>query len=294
MAFKLCCDNPKVEEYSLIHEYISKSTKSELMDLIMYLPEMESYQSSHDTIYSIDTYDDYLYKLFMNKMSLTDEDIKYIESSKPPIIDRLDGEYFKDKICKSCQKLIFHKRTTKNKVIEIFRHIRNSLSHGCFNIVDDMFIGFDHPTFNGAEYNAVIKVKYFNLLNTLKEMTDIDSLEKIYKGALKNLDYEILDEKEGSPFADLFVRKNGVLYCLQFKKFDGRYINQLDIQQVIRDLRHIDKTNFIFVLIVDSTYTNSKINSYVLNEHISILDKKFIKEMLEGRDVLKELADAQI
>ncbi len=294
MAFKLCCDNPKVKEYSLIQEYISKSTKSELMDLILYLPEMESYQSSHNTIYSIDTYDDYLYKLFMNKMSLTDEDIKYIESSEQPISDRLDGEYFKDKICTSCQKLIFDKKTKKNKVIEIFRHIRNSLSHGCFNVVDDMFVGFDRPTLNGSKYTAVIKVKYLNLINTLKEMANIDSLEKIYKGALKNLDYEILDEKEGSSFADLFVRKNGVLYCLKFKKFEGRYINQLDVQQVIHDLRQIDRTNFIFVLVVDSTYTNAKINSYVLNEHISILDKKFIKEMLEGRDVLKELADAQI
>ena len=64
MSFKLCCDNPKIEEYLLNHEYISSSFKAKLLDLILYLPEMESYQSLHDTIYSNDTYDDYLYNLF--------------------------------------------------------------------------------------------------------------------------------------------------------------------------------------------------------------------------------------
>lgn len=294
MAFKLCCDKQKIEKYSLQHVAIVKSHKCELIDLILYLPEMESYQTLHETIFSNDAYDDYLYDLFIKKMSLSLEDIKFIESSSPPTINRTDGEYFLNKICKSCQKIIFQKRTTKNKVAEIFRHIRNTISHGCFNIVDDYFIGFDHPKYGSDEYSAVFKVKYSNLISTLNMMSKLDTLTELYKVILEDLGYEILNNKDYYTYGDLFVRKDNILYCLEFKKYNGRYISQIDIEQVVNNLRHIDKTNLIYILVIDSTYTNAKINRYVLNEHISILDKKFIKEMLEGRDVLKELSDIQI
>lgn len=290
MSFKLCCNSPKVINYTLIHNNLLINKKSDLLDLILYLPEMESYQSMHNSIFSKSAYDDYLYKFFVKRMHLGNDDIKYVESSKQPIINKNDGDYYRDKICLSCQKVIFHKRKSKNKVVEIFRHIRNSISHGCFNLVNDFFVGFDHPTFNGQEYSAIIKVNYSNLIDTLKSMMRIASLEKLYKEVLKSLKYEIIENDKYFP-ADLIVKKDGVSYLLQFKHFEGRYINQTDIQKVINEIKPIDKTNYVFVLVVDSTYTSSKINSYVATEHISILDKKFIKEMLDGKDVLKELSE---
>lgn len=294
MIFEFCCNKPKIEEYSLTHNNLSQITKSELIDLILYLPEMESYQSFRNTFFSNEIYDEYLYRLFIKMMHLNDSDIKCIESSKPPIIDKKYGDYFDGKICTSCQKIIFQKRNNKNKITEIFRHIRNSISHGFFNIINNLFIGFDHPTYSSQEYSAVIKVNYANLIDTVNEIKQINSLEKLYEEVLKSFNYEIVDDNPEELFADLIVKKEGVFYKLKFKQFEGRYINQSDVQKFINELKCTEKTNCVFVLVVDSTYTNSKINAYVASEHISILDKKYVKEMLEGRDVLKELSDALI
>ena len=161
-----------------------------------------------------------------------------------------------------------------------------------FNIVDDYFIGFDKLKWNSENYNAAFKVRITSLIETLTIMKNINCLQDLYKIVLEKLGYTIKEEKLESTFGNLFVEKNQYLYCLKFADFKGRYIEQQDLQKVVDDLSNINKTNFIYILVVDCSYTNKKINAYLQNEHILILDKKYIKEMLGGRDILEEITNS--
>jgi len=285
MSFDLCCDNPLKVNYEVIHDKILDDIKIKLFDIIEYLPEMDSEQSPSNTIFNNLVYDDYLFNLFLNEMNISNDDVLII--NKPNKIDESDIGFYLHSICINCQKIIIQKRAKKNKILEIFRHIRNSIAHGHFNIVGDYFISFDKEK---DDYNSVIKVKYYNLFNTLGILQKIVNLTDLYCAVLNNIGYEITRNLETDIFGDLFVRKNGIDFCLEFKNYGGRYIKQIDVQNFIDEVRNNKKENIIYVLVVDSTYTNSKINQYVMNENISILDKNFVKEMLEGRDILMELS----
>lgn len=292
MSFKLCCEKPERFEYSIYHDSISDKDKLTLAYLMWYLPGVKSYQSETETIFENPAYDDYLFDFFKRKMSLNDEDIKIVEDKKKEI-ETSDAEYYKDEICLNCQKIIFNKRKDKNKILELFKHIRNIIAHGCFNIVDDYFIGFDHYDDNPNHYSSVIKVKKQDLISVLFDFIKIKDTKTIFEFALKELNYMNIEENIIAT-DDLFVEKNGFKFWLTFKNYKGRYIKQEDIEVFINEKRYIDKTGWIFILVVDSTYTSSKINAYVVNEHIGIVDKEYVKEMLSGKDVLMEIANLYV
>lgn len=290
MAFRLCCDDIKKVNYSEKHNVISDEQKINLADLLWYLPAVSSYQSEQNSIFSDSIYDDYLFNSLIGSLGLTESDYKIV-SEKKPIIDKTDAVYFINNFCVNCQKTIFYKRKSKTKIEELFRHLRNSIAHGCFNIINGMFIGFDHPMSQREEFNAAIKVKCDKLVNILSELRHITNTETMFKYALKNLGYENIENGIDS-IGDLFVEKGEIKFWLEFKQFKGRYIQQSDIIKIILEKRHIDKTGRFFVLVVDSTYTNAKINQFLVGERIAVLDRKFIKEMLTGKDVLMEIASA--
>lgn len=285
MSFDNCCDKPLKVNYELKHDNISDDIKIKLFDIIEYLPGMDSEQSPSNTIFGNSVYDDYLFNLFLNKMNVSNDDVLII--NKPEIIDEDNVKYYLHSICINCQKIIIQKYAKKNKILEIFRHIRNSIAHGHFNIVSDYFISFDKDKNN---YNSIIKVKCYNLFNALSILQKITNLSDLYCTVLKNIGYEIKRNIGDHSYGDLFAIKNDITFCLEFREYSGRYINQIDIELFINEVRRNKKENIIYVLVVDSTYTNSKINQYVINENISILDKNFVKEMFEGRDILMELS----
>lgn len=288
----LCCKKPIIEYYSISNHLFDDLTNKKLTNLLWCLPEIDSYKAEINSIYSKEIYDEVFIELFMKEIGLESKDI-FIDTcpkQNMPIIDRTTADYFKDKICTNCQKLVFFSKKNKTRISQLFSHLRNMIAHGCFDITDNYyFIGFDHPRFNGIEYTAVAKLDFEKMNKVLTELIKINTLPKLFKYLLERIGYRATDLLEDQN--DLLVNKDGFYFYLIFREFTGRYIKQSDIQLFIDEYRHFDKKDCIYVLVVDSTYSNAKINQFVVNEHISILDKKFVKELVEKRDVLQELKE---
>lgn len=289
MPFNFCCSKPHKIKYQL-NGTSSDLIAAQLAYLLWNLPEVDSYQAMHGSVFCNPVYDGYLFNLFMLEAELCEEDIRFVTDDS--IINRNEAEFFLEEICVNCQKILFIKPKKKGctKIIALFKNLRDCIAHGCFGMVEEYFIGFNHPKFEGKEYTAVFKLKYEQLYQAIETITSGDVLSLIYKEALEKNGYTII-EREGKEEADLVASKGGTIFFLDFKKYRGRYLNQTDIQRYINETRNKSDRNGLNVLVVDSTYTNSKINKYIMGENIGIVDKKYVKEMLEGRDILMEIAE---
>lgn len=288
MAFTFCCTKPHVVSYDLHHTDLLRDDAVECSHLLWHLPEVDSFQASHDTPLSEDIYDDLFVDLIKEKLGLSNDDIKIDDTHPDHTIDDSDAAYFEDKLCLNCSKVIIAKAKGKDKTTSFLSHVRNSIAHGYFNIVDGVFIGFDHPRYGGRKYTGVIKVRFDKLQKLLNTIETIQDTQSLYRYFLSKMGYQICDSANG---LDFLIEKDDRRYYLEFKKFAGRYIDKEELVDYIASRRYIDKTDVTFILIVDSTYTNSKINSFLVDHNICILDKKWVKELIQGKDIFEELTE---
>lgn len=290
MSYKLCCSAPRIVGYSLYHTVLSDDDCRLATNLLLYLPEIDSYQAENGTAITNDIYESYFLSEVKRILSLNDDDIEINNSTPDRTIDDAVAYYYKDSICLNCSKINVAQCKGKNKIISIFVKIRNMVAHGSFNIVDGVFIGFDHPRLNSSKCCGIIKAQTANLFELVKTFISIGNTPGLFKYILsKNFEYTIIESTANDN--DFMIEKDRRRYFLEFKSFSGRYINQEDLVLYLRQRAHIDKTDCMFVLVVDSTYTNSKINAVLLEYNISIIDKRWIKEMMDGKDVFLELSE---
>lgn len=286
MSFKYCCNNPNSIPYVILHDSsFTLNEKELLLKCLWHLPELPSYQANHNTIFSDPLYDDFLMDLLKNSLSVQDDDIKIINGGNPPVIPSADAQYYEDDICTNCGKLIYHQRTTKTKIEEFFNHLRNSIAHGCFNIVDNIFIGFDHPKYGGLYYTAMLKIPLDKLLASLELFQDTSKLDDLLAAILKQCGYEVSDNIFNS---SLYAKKGEKAFFFVIKKFNGRYVDKDDIREFVEEYISHDKTQCKYVMIVDSSYTTKEIRMYLNNYNMSIIDKRAMKSLLSGKDVLED------
>jgi len=287
MSFKYCCEHPEFIEYSLFHTELSDDDVKKCASLLWYLPEIDSFQACHETPLTDDIYEDIFLDIIKEKLNLGEEDLKIDDSKSDHTIDYDDVKHYKDKICLNCSKIIIAKSKKKNRVISILVRFRNSIAHGYFNIINNVFIGFDHPKFNSEKYSGFMKVKMDNLVKLFDTLISINNLPSLFSYVLKKMGYSLY-EPINYPF-DIIIEKEGRRYYLDFKKFYGRYIDKNEILNYVEEKSEIDKSNCMFILIVDSSYQTNWISTYLRNHKIFIADKRIVKELISGKDIFKEL-----
>lgn len=284
MSFSYCCSIPTRIPYVILHSNtFSSNEKDLLLKCLWELPELPSYQADHDTIFSDPLYDDFLMDLLKKCLMIQDDDIKIVSGGKPPVISSFDGQYYEDEICTNCCKLIYHKRDKKTKIEEFFNHLRNSIAHGCFNIVNDTFIGFDHPTYRGVNYTAVLKIPFRKVLSSFELFQNVCHLEDVLSIILKQNGFEVSDNVVNS---SIYAKKGEKAFFFVIKKFDGRYIDKEDIQKFIKEYHFHDKTHCKYIMIVDSSCSTKDERMYLKDLNIGIIDKKAMKGLLSGEDIL--------
>lgn len=280
MGFDKCCDKRDMYEYNMLHDGKIDNRKNDLfLKALWRLPETDSKQSDEDTIFMNSAYDDFFIDILENQLELGPSD--YLLSGDTECINNT-AEYYINEICLNCSKLVMKTGSSKTKIVDFFRHIRNIIAHGNFNIIGDKFIGFDDSR---KKYTAVIKVKYDNLKKLISYFSESTEIVDIYEKCLKRLGYHVTLNDSDS----LYVKKRKHAYMLYIKHFTGRYADIKDIKDFVQEYSYIDKTNCMFVLIVDSTYTTKDIQSYLIGHNISIIDKSSLKKMMQGTDVLSDL-----
>lgn len=290
------CKNPK--KYSLIHKEIPLKMDKDMVEAISYLlwyvPDISSIQSRSNELVSNMEYDYYTFVEIMKYMDLRDEDCLFIEK----INENLTKSYRKE-ICTNSQKLILTQSDDETKTESLLRHIRNSIAHGSFTIVDDLIVGFDEKEVGKGEIQttAIFKIRPKNLLRALKEINQDLTNEKLISKALKKCSYWVepyQEDYERSNRFDLFAKKNKRYYAIEIRNYKSRKdIDKGFARELATDVKDMDNNNIRPVLVINTSFLKKESKNELIAKNVLILDVKNIKKMLKGRDMIREIEDAQ-
>ncbi|WP_036730372.1 restriction endonuclease [Peptoniphilus mikwangii] len=279
--------------YDILHKNIPIKMSKELIEaieyLLWYVPDIASIQSRENELVSNFLYDDFTFEEIMKYMHLRDEDVLFTEQ-----IDFYTENFYKYEICPNYQKLILTKSSDETKTGSLLRHIRNSIAHGYFTIVENLLIGFDYKFVTGKreECKAIFKIKPSNLLYALKNLDTELTEERLVKTALETCGYEVKyyeDNNELYDKFDLFARRADRKYAVEIKKYKKKkYINERDVRYILELFKDVYK-NVQPVLVINTSLLTEKAKQELLKRSIIILDVKNIKKLLSGRDMLFEI-----
>ena len=290
------CKNPK--EYSLIHKEVPIKMSRDMWEAIAYLlwyvPDISSIQSKSNELISNMEYDYYTFVEIMNYMALRDEDCLFTEE----IDEKLASEY-KKRICTNSQKLILTQSDGETKTESLLRHIRNAIAHGCFNIVDDLMVGFDEKIIgkDQTKTTGIFKIKPKNLLKALRMLNEDLTNQKLISKALKNTKYWVEPYQEGferSNKFDLYAKKNDRRYAIEIRDYKSqRDIDKGFARELAHNFKNLKDERVRPVLVINTSFLKEESKNELIAADVLILDVKNIKKMLKGRDMIREIEEAQ-
>ena len=287
--FETCKD--KVS-YSIYHENtpikLTEEMTKTLEYLLWYVPNINSLQSPENELTSSLSFENFVFGIIKNYMSLENKDVAFLD-----YIDKDIVKFYEDKICPHSQKIILTKGERESKTDSLFRHIRNALAHGHFNIVNGMLIGFDYKS--GPEdkdiCTAIFKIFPQNLLRALSSLSEEVTAEKLAKIALEKTGYTVErfnnTRKEAS--FDFYVKKGKKRYALDIKKYkDIEVLPESEVKSLV------DKFSGLYegitpVLFINTSFLKKETKEKLKKENVIILDIKNILKMLDNRDILAEI-----
>jgi hypothetical protein len=336
--FGICCGGSRLISYQLKHGPIipivlDKTTLDTIEYFLWYAPNIDSKQSLPITALDQSPYDRALFYLllrtmnmdryqdvFLMKMDTSDGKKNIDDCCDISLINPINTEI---QYCSVCQKIIIAltiaKHCNENLIVNnLFRHIRNILAHGYYNIANgDYFIGFDEN--NSSKKTAYIKIRIDSLtamkdliqglgLSTNENKTKGILLKQYfaqqdYSVSIPNADHSDSDEiqntyydfAEDFPKANLILKKNGIRYLLFFRDYRGRYLNEKIFKNIVNkvnerfDVMNSEAiANEIFVLILDRTYLNKSMRNQSFKLNFIILDKSDLMDIVSGKDRLQE------
>lgn len=290
------CKNPR--EYSIIHKEIPIKMSSDmwaaLAYLLWYVPDISSIQSKSNELISNMEYDHYTFIEIMAYMDLRDEDCLFTEK----IDEEIACEY-KKRICTNSQKLILTQSDGETKTESMLRHIRNAIAHGSFNIVDDLLVGFDEKNIgkDQTKTTAIFKIKPKNLLNALKMLNEDLTNQKLISKALKNTKYRVEVYKESferSNKFDLYAKKNDKRYAIEIRNYKSqRDIDKGFARKLANNFKNLKDERVRPLLVINTSFLKEESKNELIAADVLILDVKNIKKMLKGRDMIREIEEAQ-
>lgn len=290
------CKNPR--EYSIIHKEIpikmSSDMRAALAYLLWYVPDISSIQSKSNELISNMEYDHYTFIEIMAYMDLRDEDCLFTEK-----IDEEIAYEYKKRICTNSQKLILTQSDGETKTESMLRHIRNAIAHGSFNIVDDLLVGFDEKNIgkDQTRTTAIFKIKPKNLLNALKMLNEDLTNQKLISKALKNTKYRVEVYKESferSNKFDLYAKKNDKRYAIEIRNYKSqRDIDKGFARKLANNFKNLKDERVRPLLVINTSFLKEESKNELIAADVLILDVKNIKKMLKGRDMIREIEEAQ-
>lgn len=292
--FEICCSNQEKHSYSLIHSPKPLSlpqTMTECIERLLWYSSRSSSQFVYNEFIDDFTYEEATFNFIMRAMGIEEKDIYWSYTIPEEYIHEYQNE-----ICIHCQKLIMKiGRHSETKTQTMLRHIRNSIAHGNFTILDDMFIGFDYGT--SSECTSILKFKPIHLLNALKLLNNervagLGELQKInlIENAFIRLGYNVeREQKIGKHMrCDLCIEKGDLKYFIEIKENPHRFIKS---DYLLPQLKRYQSLigNHKLILIIDSSILTKEATNLLKNESIEIIDKKRIIELFLGTDIMSEL-----
>ncbi len=262
--------------------------------LLWYVPDISSIQSKSNELISNMEYDHYTFIEIMAYMDLRDEDCLFTEK----IDEEIACEY-KKRICTNSQKLILTQSDGETKTESMLRHIRNAIAHGSFNIVDDLLVGFDEKNIgkDQTRTTAIFKIKPKNLLNALKMLNEDLTNQKLISKALKNTKYRVEVYKESferSNKFDLYAKKNDKRYAIEIRNYKSqRDIDKGFARKLANNFKNLKDERVRPLLVINTSFLKEESKNELIAADVLILDVKNIKKMLKGRDMIREIEEAQ-
>ena len=267
---------------------LTKEMTKNLEYLLWYVPNINSAQSQENELTSSLNFENFVFGIIKNYMNLENKDVAFLE-----YIDRDIVKFYDKKICPHSQKIILTKSEGESKTDCLLRHIRNSLAHGNFNIVEDMLVGFDYKYGPGGEEicTGIFKIFPKNLLRGLSSLDEEVTAEGLAQIALQRTGYQLerfKNEDKDTSF-DFYVKKGSKRYALEIKKYrNTEVLSEKEVQKLLDKFSGLyDK--IIPVLFINTSFLKKETKEKLRKERVIILDIKNILKMLDGRDILGEI-----
>lgn len=278
--------------YSIYHENkpikLTEEMTKNLEYLLWYVPNINSTQSKENELSSSLSFENFVFGIIKNYMALENKDVAFLNSIDDEIV-----KFYDKKICPHSQKIILTKQDNESKTDCLLRHIRNSLAHGTFNIVDGMLVGFDYK-FGAHGKNictGIFKIFPKNLLKGLSSLDEEVTTESLAQIALQRTGYTLerfRNEREDISF-DFYVKKGKKRYALEIKKYkDIEVLPEEEVKKLLNKFSNLYE-NIIPVLFINTSFLKKETKEKLKNEKVIILDIKNILKMLDGRDILAEI-----
>lgn len=284
------CEN-KVA-YSIKHEdkplKLSEEMTKNLEYLLWYVPNINSAQSQENELTSSLSFENFVFGIIKNYMNLENKDVAFLDYIDPDIV-----KFYDKKICPHSQKIILTKSAGESKTDCLLRHIRNSLAHGNFNLVEDMLVGFDYKFGPGGQEicTGIFKIFPKNLLRGLSSLDEEVTAEGLAQIALQRTGYNLerFNNEDRDTSFDFYVKKGSKRYALEIKKYkDTEVLSEKEVQKLLDKFSGLYE-KIIPVLFVNTSFLKKETKEKLKKERVIILDIKNILKMLEGRDILGEI-----
>lgn len=284
------CEN-KVA-YSIKHDdkplKLSEEMTKNLEYLLWYVPNINSAQSQENELTSSLSFENFVFGIIKNYMNLENKDVAFLDYIDPDIV-----KFYDKKICPHSQKIILTKSSGESKTDCLLRHIRNSLAHGNFNLVEDMLVGFDYKFGPGGQEicTGIFKIFPKNLLRGLSSLDEEVTAEGLAQIALQRTGYDLerFNNEDRDTSFDFYVKKGAKRYALEIKKYkDTEVLSEKEVQKLLDKFSGLYE-KIIPVLFVNTSFLKKETKEKLKKERVIILDIKNILKMLEGRDILGEI-----
>lgn len=285
-------DCEKKVDYSIKHEdkplKLSEEMTKNLEYLLWYVPNINSAQSQENELTSSLNFENFVFGIIKNYMNLENKDVAFLNYIDPEIV-----KFYDKRICPHSQKIILTKSEGESKTDCLLRHIRNSLAHGNFNIVEDMLVGFDYKFGPGGQEicTGIFKIFPKNLLSGLSSLDEEVTAEGLAQIALQRTGYQLerFNNEDRDTSFDFYVKKGPKRYALEIKKYkDTEVLSEKEVQKLLDKFSGLYE-KIIPVLFVNTSFLRKETKEKLKKERVIILDIKNILKMLEGRDILGEI-----
>ena len=256
--------------------------------LLWYVPNINSAQSQENELTSSLSFENFVFGIIKNYMNLENKDVAFLDYIDPDIV-----KFYDKKICPHSQKIILTKSAGESKTDCLLRHIRNSLAHGNFNLVEDMLVGFDYKFGPGGQEicTGIFKIFPKNLLRGLSSLDEEVTAEGLAQIALQRTGYDLerFNNEDRDTSFDFYVKKGAKRYALEIKKYkDTEVLSEKEVQKLLDKFSGLYE-KIIPVLFVNTSFLKKETKEKLKKERVIILDIKNILKMLEGRDILGEI-----
>lgn len=293
--FKYCCNNPNKIRYNIMHNPKPIDLIPELREsierLLWYVPGIESVQSYENYLIDNPLYSEAVFDVVLENMQMSRiQDVKIVET-----ISASDKEFYDNEICTSCQKMILtrvrnYKGTGREETITraMLRHLRNSIAHGSFTVVDNLV--FFRDIYKGIT-KAIIKIDVLSLDRALKQIEDYNGItqEIVIAKVFEKLGFNVEREVSlGRINIDMVLKKNDKTYAVEIKQSNQRTLGYQDnlVKNAISQLTVYKAYGLIPIFIYDKMRASDRAKELLKNEGIILLDRKDIGELVKMNDII--------